>query len=417
MAPRESSRSVKTWQVAGGLLFVCIVALLGYAFWPTLNGTAEAEESSPETERVTSRARIQAIEVQPTDFVLRAEATGHLTPWRMATVSADGSGRVVERRVEEGDFVEAGDTLLRLDDREQVIALKEAESNLLQAQSEYITHTGSFENVTGDTTAVAQARDAYNRARADFAEGRISEEARDAARRRFESEVLRTGARRDAVSAAVSGLSQAEQAVDRARLNLARMTFVAPFRGRVADLEVEVGQNIGSGTEALTLLDDTRMKVDVDVLEADLVGLREGGTARVRIPAMQDTVVTGRIFSVNPIVNSETGTGKVTVAVNNPRGELISGLFAYVELEKGRLSNRLVVPAEAVLVRQGKDLVFVVEEGRAQWTYVTVGRRSGDLVELIDPVQPGDSVAVAGHHSLSHDARVEVEPAILQASN
>jgi HlyD family secretion protein len=96
------------------------------------------------------------------------------------------------------------------------------------------------------------------------------------------------------------------------------------------------------------------------------------------------------------------------VQLSNPRGELISGIFAYVQLETGRLANRIVVPADAVLVRQGRDLVFLVKDSRAQWTYVTVGRRSGDLIEITDPIAPGDSVAVAGHHALSHDARVEI---------
>jgi len=128
----------------------------------------------------------------------------------------------------------------------------------------------------------------------------------------------------------------------------------------------------------------------------------------VRIPAINDTLVTGRIHSINPIVDPATGTAKVTVAIDNRRREFLAGVFAYVDLETGRLPERLVIPAEAVLVRQGRDLVFVVDGGRAKWTYVTVGRRSGDFVEVLEPLAAGDSVAVTGHHSLSHDARVSV---------
>jgi len=204
-------------------------------------------------------------------------------------------------------------------------------------------------------------------------------------------------------------LEQAEQRVRRAELALSRMTITAPFGGRIANLEVEEGQHISMGTPVLTLLDDSRMKVDVRVLEADLVGLGPGADARVRIPALADTVLSGRIFSVNPSIDPDTGTGRVTVEVANPRGQLLSGLFAYVQLEAGRLSDRIVVPAEAVLSRQGRDLVFTVEGSRAQWTYVTTGRRSGGLVEIVEPLAPGDSVAVEGHHALSHDARVEAQ--------
>jgi len=66
-----------------------------------------------------------------------------------------------------------------------------------------------------------------------------------------------------------------------------------------------------------------------------------------------------------------------------------------------------------VLVRQGRDLVFRIENGRAQWTYVTLGQRSGDAVEITEGLQPGDTLAVAGHYALAHEAPVNV--AVLRA--
>jgi multidrug efflux pump subunit AcrA (membrane-fusion protein) len=61
-----------------------------------------------------------------------------------------------------------------------------------------------------------------------------------------------------------------------------------------------------------------------------------------------------------------------------------------------------------VLVRQGRDLVFRVNNGRAEWVYVEVGRRSGNEVEIVDGLKPGDEIAIAGHHALAHDAPVAV---------
>jgi HlyD family secretion protein len=67
-----------------------------------------------------------------------------------------------------------------------------------------------------------------------------------------------------------------------------------------------------------------------------------------------------------------------------------------------------VVPEDAVLVRQGRDLVFVVEGGRAQWQYVDLGARSGNYVEITEGAQPGDTIAVDGHFALAHDAPVSI---------
>jgi HlyD family secretion protein len=353
---------------------------------------------------------VQAIELQPTDFLILAEATGHLTPWREAGVSPEASGLVRERLVDEGTRVQEGQALLRLDSRDQELELEEAASELLRAQIDYASkRVGGLNSESPDSALLERARRAFEQAREAYEAGTLTLEEFQMARRAHDADVLRSGSRRNEVEAVLSGLEQAEQRVRRAELALSRMTVRAPFAGRIANLEVEEGQRVGVGETVLTLLDDARMKVTVNVLEADIVGLRKDAVARVRVPALGDTVLTGRIWSVNPSVDRETGTGRVTVEVPNTGGTLLSGLFAYVQLESGRLQDRMVVPAEAVLVRQGRDLVFVVKDGRAQWTYVTTGRRSGGLVEILDPLQPGDSLAVAGHHALSHDARVTVQ--------
>ncbi len=409
-------RHIRTWHIGGVLLFIAVSGLSVYAFWPSIADTPEDETARPDAERTFSRARVDVLVLKPSDFVIRAEATGHLTPWREAEISSEATGIVVARPHEEGTFVRAGELLLSLEDREQAIAVRQAETEVLQAQVDYAGRLAAGGNISNDTSLVALARVDLERATNGYNSDIITESELRVIRRKFEAAVLRSGVRRDEVEAVVTGLTQAEQRLDRARLLASRMQVKAPIRGRIAELKTEVGQRVTIGQVVMSLLDDSRMKVDVNVLESDLLGLATGATARVRIPALADSVIEGRIFSINPMVDPATGTGRVTVSINNPLGELISGLFAYIELEADRISERLIVPAEAVLVRQGRDLVFVVEDGRAQWTYVTVGRRSGDHVEIIEHLAAGDSVAVAGHHALSHDARVQVG-SVVEASN
>ncbi len=400
-------RRVQSWHVAALVLVLAVGGLLLYAFWPVLTGQEEARR--PEDVQASAPpVVVEAVVVQPVDFPLQAEATGTLAPWRRTEISAEISGRVVERRIKEGDRVRAGQVLLVLDDREARLALAEAEAALLKARSEYAVQLSQTGTAAVDSTRLAEARRAWHAAQEAYARGEIDEAALDEARRRYEALLLLSGAQREAVRRVVTGLAEAEQRVARARLQLNRTRIRAPFAGRVADLKVEVGQHVGPGQVLLTLLDDRRMKVEVDVLEADLVHIRPGASAWVRLPALDDTVVTGVVHTINPQIDPKTGAGRVTVAVPNPEGRLLAGMFAYVALETRRLPNRLVVPTEAVLVRQGRDLVFVIRRGRAQWTYVTTGPRSGDYVVLLDGVASGDTVAVSGHHALAHDAPVQV---------
>jgi HlyD family secretion protein len=178
---------------------------------------------------------------------------------------------------------------------------------------------------------------------------------------------------------------------------LERTRITAPFAGRVANLVAEAGQQVSPGQRLLTLVADQPIKVEADVLEAGRVRLRPNQTARVWIPAVDSLPRTGRIVTLNPLVNPESGTGRVTVALPNPDGRLVAGLFARVELEAASLPDR-----------QGRDLVFRISAGRAVWTYVTTGVRAPRFVEIVEGLQPGDTVAVAGHFSLAHDAPVQL---------
>lgn len=369
---------LQTWHIAGLLLVVAVAGLGLYGLWPMITGQAAEDAAQEEADAPSSEAAIDVVVAERVDFPLRTQANGHLTPWKTATLRAETEGYVTERAVQEGDRVAREALLARLEHEEERIALKEARAKLLKARAEYQA------KYAGDSAVPLASADTVTS---------LDE--------------------RRATQAAVSGLTAARQAVERARLNLRQTRVTAPFSGRIANLKVEEGQYVSPGTEVCTLLRDDRMKVEVDVLESDLVHVRDGATAQVHVPALgppedSTALFKGRVWAVNPQVDRPSGTGRVTVSIPNPEGSLVSGLYAKVRLETERLTGRLVVPDEAVLVRQGRDLVFVVEDGHAQWTYVNLGARSGDYVEITKGAQPGDSIAVDGHFALAHDAPVTV---------
>jgi HlyD family secretion protein len=372
------------------------------------SGASAAAQPAP-TAPAETRVPVEVVRVRRTDLPLRAEATGYLEAWRRLEVKAEVSGRVVRRVFENGDRVRAGALLVQIDDRDDQIELEEARAEWLKIQAGYAVDFRTDE--PGPAAADPKVADELGRALAEsqrrYADGLISRRELEDVRRRYEAARILSGTERGEVRAATSGLAQAEQRLERARLTLERTRITAPFASRVADLSVEVGQTLAPGETLLTLLEDDRIKVDVDVLEADLVHLRPGAPARVRIPSLDGLLLEGSVHTINPKVEAGTGTGRVTVAIPNPRGLLLTGLFATVELETGRVQKHLVVPAVAVLSRQGRDLVFRIQDGRALWTYVAVGARSSESVEITDGLAEGDLVAVGGHFALAHEAAVE----------
>ncbi len=410
----SSSRKIKPWHIFGAILAFSIIGLVLYGVWPAVVGEAVDGERELTEEPEPARASVEVLVLERGEFPLRAEATGHLAPWRESKISAEVSGLILDRPVEEGQRVQAGQVLMHLDDRETRIRLNEAEAALLKARADYAVQiSNAGELAVTDTTKLAEARIRLNEAEEAFAAGSITQTELGTVRRHFEAMDVLAGNQREAVTAVYTNLTQQEQQVEQARLQLERTRVVAPFSGRIADLQVEEGQRVGAGTHLLTLLQDHRMKVSVDVLEGDLVHIRPGVTANVVVPSYSDEVFQGYVHAVNPSVDPKTGSGRITVALQNPGGRLVSGLYADVALEKNRLQDRMVVPSEAVIVRQGREVVFLVKGRRSYWMYARIGERSGNFTEIIGGVspsviEPGDTLVVQGNYALAHDVPVEV---------
>jgi RND family efflux transporter MFP subunit len=224
-------------------------------------------------------------------------------------------------------------------------------------------------------------------------------------------------AERARLSRARSGLAQAEVALEEAILNFQRTSVTAPFPGRVADLRVVEGQHVSPGTELLTIVDLDPIKVEVQVLEKELGNLREGRRARMTFAAVPDEVFTGRVSTINPVVDPENRTGRVTVLLSNPQGRIKPGMYAEVSLEARYFPDRILVPRSAILEKDRRDMLFVFEDGRAKWRYVTRGEESDELVEIVPSdetsmVEPGEIVLIDNHYYIAHDAQVQLVDAI-----
>jgi Cu(I)/Ag(I) efflux system membrane fusion protein len=184
----------------------------------------------------------------------------------------------------------------------------------------------------------------------------------------------------------------------------------------VADLLVVPGQWVTVGAELMTVVDLDPIKVEVQVLEAELGLLEEGRSVSVTFAAFPGERFEGRIETINPKVDPDNRTGRVTVHLENPDGRIKPGMYAQVRIDAQAFADRVLVPREAILEREGRQMLFVYNaeggNGRAEWRYVTTGRENDQLVELTRGdegfVEPGEVVLVEGHHYLAHDAMVRL---------
>lgn len=329
--------------------------------------------------------------------------------------------------MKEGDFVREGQILMELDQEDYQLALENAQASYLQAQADYAANYEELETVareglevprpTMDQAAYEEVERRFQQAERQFRAGEITEEVYREVELEYMTARILAGFERGNIQQA--NLTQSRIALQQAQRNLDLTMVRAPFSGWVADIEVAEGQYLGGSTVLLTLLDLSRMRVEVDVLESEIAPLRSGRRAEVRFTALRGEIFEGVVVSVNPIINSQTRTGKVTLELDNPEGRITSGMFARARIFARDIENVLMVPHESIVERDDRTLVFAVEESEdeespdiVKWRYVILGESNDTHVIVLpteDPhagVSEGMLVCIEGHVSLQHDSPV-----------
>lgn len=407
--------------------FVLLVAVIvWYALVPSSKPGETSKHSdstsAPMTDNSNAGEVVFPVEVAIAhrgDLVKRLSTTGVIRANREVEIVARTAGEIVFVGSQNGDYVKQGDVLVKLNDREYQLAFDKASANLLSAQIEYRSLSTSPFVETADSVALKRKKTEVGEKLQDaerrFKEGAISQEQFARMRRDYETELAVYDAQRSDVVATKSGLSQAREAYERAKLDLEATEIRAPFSGYIADCDLSVGRRVPSQQVLMKLVDVSRLLVDVEVLESEIGRLRVGRKAEVTVNAYPSERFQGAIIRMNPIVDPKSKTVKVTVELNrtathqlttNQSITLRPGMFATVKLESEILRNRLLVPKDALLVRDQRTLIFITVGGLAKWQYVEVGDKNDDEIEVRTGVSVGDTVIVGGHYTLAHDARI-----------
>jgi RND family efflux transporter MFP subunit len=358
-----------------------------FAFWMLLLGGAagckqKAADAAAKSDKADSSQATPSTltlpvvgqEVRKGDLILSVVTTGQVRSEAMSVLKSETQGTIAAVLVRAGDRVRRGQVLLRVDPRPLDLAVREAEANLEKARLALLDNTVPDSIVTGRAITGERLKNAEIRA----------------------------------------GLEGARVALDRAKLEREKASIIAPFDGVMDEVKVSVGERLANAQEIGRVVDLQHLRIEAAVLEHDLPLLKVGGQAVVTAAAAPDHPVIGRIAAILPIVDSATRAGRAVIRAGGG-GVLRPGMYADIRLEASRLPNRIIVPARAVIERDGRPLVFVVKDGRAQWVYIFPGRTNGAETEVLPdsasgqiPLKPGDIVLVEGHLTLTHDAPVRV---------
>ncbi len=324
-------------------------------------GEEQAGEEGEDEEKTPVPVEVAAVSEGSVSAYI--SSTANLVAENEVKVLSEVEGRVRTLRVEEGDWVKNGQVLATLvrDD-------EEIEFNKAQLKE-------------------TNARAAFDRAKELVERELISREEFD--KLTIDYEIAR------------QELAEAEWA-------LKKTTIIAPFSGRVTARMTQLGQHVRPGDELFQVTDFDPLIARIYLPERDVLGLEEGREVQIRLDAADQVAFAGRIRQISPIVDTSTGTVKLTIEASEPPREVRPGSFVTVNIVRETHPDALLLPREAVLRELQRAHVFVAEDNVAEKRQVTLGIEEGDLIEVTSGVEAGDQVIVAGQGGLKDGSAVKI---------
>jgi len=204
-----------------------------------------------------------------------------------------------------------------------------------------------------------------------------------------------------------SNYSRAVADIKEAKYNYSKTSIRAPFTGLIANLTAtEYNLSSNYKNTLCTLINDTQMEVTFPVLESEISKIKRGQVIEVFQFSQSEQTYTGKIIEINPVVDTN-GMVQVKAQINNTKASFFDGMNIKIKI-KNAISNKIVVPKSAVLVRQDKQVVFVLKNKEAYWTYVETGEENSTHIIINDGIKEGDIIIVSGNSNLAHQTKVQI---------
>ena len=331
----------------------------------------------------SARAQVTLTRVARADISRVVTLTGNAgaLPNQDVRVSALVAGRVAALNVAEGDRVEIGEVLAKLDDRPYRDQLQQAQAADQQAKA-------SLQNAQ---LAFQRNQDLFNRgiaARKDMEDAQTQQ------------------------SVAAGGLRQAEAALELAHLQVARAQILSPLNGEVAKRFVSVGEQV-DGTAAQPIVEVANLR-EVELLAGApamyLAKMHVGEPVDVTSQAVPGKAFPGRVVAISPAVDPATGLGQVRIRVPNSGRSLRLGILLSADISLQTDAHALVVPPAAIYRNEaGEPRVFVVNGDAATAVRVKLGIETKDRTELLSGVKEADTVILTGGYGLGDQAKIQVQ--------
>ena len=293
----------------------------------------------------------------------RINLPGNIEAWTTLSLLSKLNGTIEEVLVREGQKVQKGDILARIDDRDYRIAVERAEAAYTLAKAE------------------------FERDRAIYAKGVIPTATLDTNRTQMET---------------------AKADLENAKLQLSRCLVTAPMHGVVKKVDAKVGLQLAIGDPIAEIIEIDRVKAVVGIPESDVTAVRGLTAIDFKIQALDDRVLTGKVHFLSSAPETVARIFRLELEVDNKNGEILPGMFLRADIVKKTVEGAIVVPYYSVISRNNEQYVYVEEDGVAKKRNVRLGIMEKWLVQVVEGLKSGDKLLVEGHRDVEDNQKVKV---------
>jgi len=340
--------------------------------------------------------------VYPAQSLSVLNASGYIVAQRKAAVASKITGRLTALLVEEGNRVQKGQILARMENADVAAVKGQFTANLANARA-------MLKQAAVERDNLAQEHDRYQGL---IAGGYIAQSDYDMIHTRY----LRS---LEAVKAAQAAVESATAALSGAEANLDYTLIRAPFDGvvltknaDVGDIVTPLGASSTSKAAVVTLADMDSLQVEVDVSETSITLIKVGQPCDIQLDALSNKRFRGAVHAIVPTVDRAKATVLVKVRFLDKDAWMLPDMSAKVsflsrELKSEELQARLAVSQSALIRVKEKNIVYLLSDNKVRETAVIIGGQLGDLQEVTAGLKPGDRV-VLKPKGLKDGAKIKV---------
>jgi RND family efflux transporter MFP subunit len=329
------------------------------------------------------------------------EVVGSLLADEEVVVSAQAPGELAQLNVDFGGYVARGQIIALIDSRDAKLKVEQAEATLKQTMARLSMKEGErFDPIRNPDVRVAKAQLDWDRMNLDrqtklVEKGDISRAVYDQALTAHNLALARYQAAVDAVNQQLAVVEQQRAALNLAKKAVTDTVVRSPISGAVKEKHASRGSYLMVNGRIVTLvkLDPLRLRADIPEYAAGAV--RIGQTMTLQVEAFRDRTFTGRVVRIGPSLNEQTRALTIEAEVGNPGNLLRPGMFAKSTLITAKDAPAVMVPRRAVQIVAGLSKVFVIDNGHVSERIVKTGVNDGDLIEIVEGVKSGESVATS----------------------